>query len=238
MRFLNAGDAALVIEFGDQINQETLHQVSALDAAVQQLAKSGKLKGLVETVPTFRSLALMLDPLVTTPAQTASIIKRIEEPSGKDQSSGRHWCMPVHYSGKDAPDLDSLASATGLSQDAIIDLHQSTRYSVYMLGFQPGFAFMGDVDAAIQQPRRTEPRTRVPAGSVAIANQLTAIYPWESPGGWHLIGRCPIPLFDASLNPPALSPGNTQLWRIGAGLDASGKHARWQPDRYACHRMS
>jgi len=179
MRFLNAGDAALIIEFGDQINQETLHQVSDMDAVVQQLAQNGKLKGLIETVPTFRSLALMLDPLLTTPAETASIIRRIDKPSARDQSSQRHWCMPGHYAGADAPDLDSLATATGLNQDAIIDLHRSARYSVYMLGFQPGFAFMGDVDPAIQQPRRTEPRTRVPAGSVAIANQLTAIYPWE-----------------------------------------------------------
>jgi KipI family sensor histidine kinase inhibitor len=110
----------------------------------------------------------------------------------------------VVYGGEDGPDLVDVAHAGGLDPAAVIEAHAGVDYVVYMLGFLPGFPFMGDVPPALRLPRRSEPRVRVPAGSVAIATGLTAIYPWESPGGWHLLGRCPAPLFDPSLNPPAL----------------------------------
>ena len=102
-----------------------------------------------------------------------------------------------------------MASATGLSTEAVVQLHSGTEFGVYMLGFMPGFAFMGELPAALSVPRRREPRLRVPAGSVAITGSLSAIYPWESPGGWSLIGRCPVPLFDAAAATPALlAPGD------------------------------
>ncbi|MDJ0994517.1 MAG: carboxyltransferase domain-containing protein, partial [Dinoroseobacter sp.] len=106
-------------------------------------------------------------------------------------------------------DLSDLALDTGMSQSALVDLHAGTEVSVHMLGFLPGFAFMGDIAEPLRKPRRKEPRLRVPAGSVAVADRLTAIYPWESPGGWHLIGACPVPLFNAEATPPTLlSPGD------------------------------
>jgi KipI family sensor histidine kinase inhibitor len=115
----------------------------------------------------------------------------------------------VAYGGADGPDLEAAARATGLSPAEVVDLHAGTTYAVYMLGFLPGFAFLGDVAPALRLPRRAEPRTRVPRGAVAVAGQQTAVYPQESPGGWNLLGRCPVPLFDARRAPPALlAPGD------------------------------
>lgn len=114
------------------------------------------------------------------------------------------------YGGEFGADLADVASATGLSPDAVVQLHADTELSVYMIGFMPGFPFMGDLPSALDMPRRREPRLRVPAGSVAITGSLTAIYPWQSPGGWQLIGRCPVPLFDAAAATPSLlAPGDT-----------------------------
>src|SRR5690606_19723136 len=112
--------------------------------------------------------------------------------------------LPVCYEGEAAPDLAAVAATLGIRVDELIAAHSGTEYRVYMLGFLPGFPFMGDLPAHLRLPRRAQPRVRVPAGSVAIATGLTAIYPWESPGGWHLLGRCPVPLFDARRAAPAL----------------------------------
>jgi KipI family sensor histidine kinase inhibitor len=119
-------------------------------------------------------------------------------------STGKTLYLPVHYGEESGPDLESVATMTGLDKQQVIDLHQQTEFSVYMLGFLPGFAFLGDTPPELHLPRRAEPRVRVPAGSVAIAMQLTGIYPWDSPGGWHILGNCPVPLFDGNLDPPAI----------------------------------
>lgn len=202
---LPAGDRALVLEFGQEIDHETVQRIAALDRQLNGARQSGQLTGVIETVPTFRSLAILFDPLQTRPDTLLAQIRALEEPAVDDQTlAPRHWQIPVLHSPQAAPDLPSVANATGMSTDEVIALHQQTSFSVYMLGFLPGFAFMGQTPEALHLPRRGEPRTRVPAGSVAIANQLTGIYPWESPGGWHIIGHSPVPLFDARLNPPAL----------------------------------
>ena len=117
---------------------------------------------------------------------------------------GRHWRLPVCYEGEAAPDLAEVAATLGVDEAEVVALHSGTEYLVYMLGFLPGFPFMGDLPERLRLPRRSQPRVRVPAGSVAIATGLTAIYPWESPGGWHLLGRCPVPLFDARRASPSL----------------------------------
>ncbi|MGH3579714.1 MAG: 5-oxoprolinase subunit PxpB, partial [Mycobacterium sp.] len=121
----------------------------------------------------------------------------------------RLWRVPVCYQNELGPDLASVAERTGLGIDDVVALHVGTRYHVYMIGFVPGYPYMGDLPEALVLPRRVDPRIRVPPGSVAIATTLTAIYPLESPGGWHLIGTTPIPLFDAHASPPALfAPGD------------------------------
>jgi len=205
----DAGDAAFVLEFGAAIDPTLLARVGALDRHVRALQAQGRLDGLRETVPTFRSLALLFDPLVTSPrtllesiAGSASADAAAAEPE-RDEDS-RAWSLPVLYGGKHGPDLGELALEAGLSEADVVARHRDTPLAAYMLGFLPGFAFLGDIDPALRLPRRTVPRTRVPAGSVAVANALSAVYPWESPGGWHLIGHCPVPLFDATRSVPAL----------------------------------
>ena len=202
---LDAADGAVVIEFGRAIERELLARVSRLDRHVRALAEAGRLEGLREAVPTFRSLALLLDPLRTTPDELLRAIDAEPLAQEEDEAGGRRvWELPVRYGGEHGPDLEHLAEEAGLSVEEVIERHAGTPLAAYMLGFLPGFAFLGDIDPALRLPRRRSPRTRVPAGSVAVANSLSAVYPWESPGGWHLIGHCPVPLFDAGREVPAL----------------------------------
>lgn len=204
-RLLDAGDAAFTIEFGDVIDPALVAAVSALDAAVERERAAGRLPGLIETMPTFRSLTVFFDPLVTGRAALADALRPLLDVAAHAAPrDGRHWQLPVCYEGEAAPDLEDCAHALGIAADELVARHAATPWRVYMIGFLPGFPFMGDLPPALHRPRRSEPRLRVPAGSVAIAGGLSSIYPWESPGGWHLIGRCPVRLFDAGAEPPAL----------------------------------
>lgn len=210
VRLLDAGDAALTIEFGAAIDPRLVAAVNALDAAIARLHAAGGLPGLIEAMPTFRSLTLFYDPLVTGREAVMDALRPLlTGGEHDDDATGRSWRLPVCYEGEAAPDLAPAARAVGLGEDDVIALHSGTEYRVYMLGFLPGFAFMGDVPAPLRLPRRAEPRVRVPSGSVAIATGLTSVYPCESPGGWHLIGRCPLPLFDPRrASPSLLAPGD------------------------------
>ena len=210
-RLLDAGDGAVTIEFGDQITSQLVGRVAALDKLLQAARERGELAGVVETMPTFRSLTVLYDPLQSSRAALDPVLTALASQSeAAPAANGRRWRLPVCYGGEFGADLADVASATGLSPDAVVQLHADTELSVYMLGFMPGFPFMGDLPSALDMPRRREPRLRVPAGSVAITGSLTAIYPWQSPGGWQLIGRCPVPLFDAAAATPSLlAPGDT-----------------------------
>lgn len=202
---LDAGDSAVVLEFGSVIERRLLDRVSALDRVVRALADAGRLPGLVETVPTFRSLALLFDPLSTTPDTLIGTIGDASDlVADVGTSDGRDWLLPVLYGGEHGPDLKDVAKLTQLDPDEVIRQHTAVPLVSYMLGFLPGFAFLGDIAATLRLPRRDNPRVRVPAGSVAIANSLSAVYPWQSPGGWHLLGHCPVPLFSAERDEPAL----------------------------------
>ncbi|MCK2127938.1 5-oxoprolinase subunit PxpB [Thauera aromatica] len=204
-RILDTGDAALTIEFGSTIDPALLAAVNALDAAIRRLQQAGELAGVIETMPTFRSLAVFFDPLVTDrDALLAALPPLIAAAEHAPPAAGRRWRLPVCYEGEAAPDLAEFARTLGLDEAEVVALHSGNEYRVYMLGFLPGFPFMGDLPVPLRLPRRTQPRVRVPAGSVAVATGLTAIYPWESPGGWHLLGRCPVPLFDARRASPSL----------------------------------
>jgi KipI family sensor histidine kinase inhibitor len=200
MRFLSAGDRALVIEFGDTIDRR-------LSGAVLRLAASiaaADIPGIVETVPSFRSLLVHYDPLLTSRTELqrsiASLLDRAPEP----HRDARLWHIPFCAEAEFAPDLAEVARLAGLTPEDVVARHSAVRYHVYMLGFLPGFPYLGDLPAELALPRRADPRLRVPAGSIAIATSLTAIYPFESPGGWHLIGTTPIRLFDVARPRPAL----------------------------------
>ena len=200
VRFLSVGDRALAVEFGDTIDRRLSRQVLRLDRAV----RAAPPPGVVETVPTFRSLMVHYDPLATSRADLEQAITALVDGGEAADADARLWHIPVCYAGEFAPDLDEVARLAGLAADDVVALHSGRHYHVYMLGFLPGFPYMGDLPPQLALPRRADPRVRVAAGSVAIATALTAIYPYESPGGWHLIGATPIRLFDAARTPPAL----------------------------------
>lgn len=153
---------------------------------------------LVDLVPSYTTLLVTWDPLQTDyQAVRNRVMNCLSESDGRTKETvSRLHRIPVWYSTDSGPDLEAVADHAGVTVDEVIRIHSETRYQVYALGFAPGFAFLGETDERIAVPRKQTPRTRVPAGSVAIANRQTAIYPLESPGGWQLIGLSPVRLFD------------------------------------------
>lgn len=210
VRFLSAGDRALVVEFGDRVDRKLSEDVLRLDATIRSRA----LDGVIETVPTFRSLMIHFDPLVITRGKLERSIEGLLGDDSGSQIETRFWHIPVCYEGELAPDLAEVAQLTGLTPSDVVAMHSGTIYHVYMLGFLPGFPYLGDLPAELALPRRADPRVRVPPGSIAIATSLSAIYPYESPGGWHLIGATPLRLFDLDRPRPALlAPGDAVLFQ-------------------------
>lgn len=205
MRILPVGDAAFSVEFGPTIDPAANARAAALADALK-----GR-KGIVETVPSFRALLVIIDPLALSFTEATELAADLAAGLGEAPvPPGRTHRIAVRY---DGPDLEDAAQACGLSPQAFIDLHAGTPYRVHMLGFQPGFAYMAELPPVLRLPRRAEPRVCVPAGSVAVADSMTAIYPWDSPGGWHLIGSTDLVLFDQSREPPALfAPGDTVIF--------------------------
>jgi len=209
VRFLSAGDRALVVEFGDRVDRVLSGDVLRLNAAI----RSEPLTRVVETVPTFRSLMVYFNPLVTSRAELERAVQGLLHRERNARIAVTQWRIPVCYEDEFAPDLAEVARLSGLPPGEVAELHSGTRYHVYMLGFLPGFPYMGDLPPELALPRRADPRLRVPAGSISIATTLTAIYPYESPGGWHLIGATPIRLFDPERPRSALlAPGDAVIF--------------------------
>jgi inhibitor of KinA len=206
VRFLNCGDTALTVEFGATIDARINRKVLALTAALQAAA----LNGVVELVPTFRSLTIHYNPLETESLRLQEQIRPNIDDFDHAEVPGRRFQIPVCYEAAFGVDLTEVGKVTGLSSAQVIDCHSAPTYTVYAIGFLPGFPYLGGLREELVLPRRQSPRLVVPAGSVAIAMAMTGIYPLDSPGGWHLLGRTPVPLFDARQNPPVLfSPGDT-----------------------------
>jgi inhibitor of KinA len=223
LRFLPAGDRGLVVEFGDTVDRGLSGAVLQLQSALRAAA----LPGVVETVPTFRSLMVYFDPLATGRAALERLIEGLAERPAETAATRTLWRLPACYEPEFAPDLAEVAERTGLSPAEVVELHAGTRFHVYMIGFLPGFPYLGDLPPQLALPRRADPRVRVPAGSIAIATGLSAIYPHESPGGWHLIAATPVCLFDATLARPALlAPGDAVVFEpIAAAEFAAIKEA-------------
>jgi inhibitor of KinA len=204
-RLLPAGDTALVVEFGEAIDR----QISNLVIELARRLSEVRVEGIVETVPTFRSLMVYYDPVVLPAASLAGHIRELIQGLQGVPQSGRSWCLPACYDAHVAPDLHDVALRTGLSPAQVVERHSATTYHVYMLGFLPGQAYMGDVPIELALPRRENPRLKIPAGSLAIASTMTCIFPQETPCGWHLIGRSPVPLWEhGSLHAALLAPGD------------------------------
>lgn len=215
-RFLPGGDSALFMEFGSAISPEIGSKVRQTSLRVQ----SAQIMGVKEVVPTYRSLLVYFDPLAVT----------FEELTGKlellalEKESARLPLpkvskIPVLYGGEFGPDLDYVARYHAITPEEVVRIHTGTLYPIYMLGFMPGFAYLGGVSEKIATPRLTVPRVRVLAGSVGIAGTQTGIYPSDSPGGWQIIGRTPVKLFDPKREPPSLLEAGNYLGFFGVSAD-------------------
>jgi inhibitor of KinA len=198
-RFLHAGDTALVIEFGSSVDRRVSGQVLAL---AQKIAAAA-VPGVVETVPTFRSLMVHYDPLRVAHADLVRRLTPMLDALEPSERAGRRWRVPTCYHESLGLDVAEVAARTRLSVEQVVERHSATTFHVYMMGFLPGFPYLGDLPAELELPRRDSPRIKVPSGSIAIAMRQTAIYTLESPGGWHVLGRTPAPLWDLRRDPPA-----------------------------------
>lgn len=199
-RFLPLGDSAVTIVIGDGIARELSRDVLRVAGDLRLAA----LNGVSEVVPAYASLSLFYDPLVVTYAELLEQVKPLVAQSRYESSAvvePRTVHIPVHYDGEDLADV---AQRTGLTANEVIALHSERDYHVYIIGFVPGFAYLGELHPSLVLPRRSAPRKRVPAGSVAIAEAQTGVYPFSTPGGWHLIGRTEVKMFDATSTEPAL----------------------------------
>lgn len=206
---------ALLLRFGDGIDMATNARVHAAAGALRDAG----LPGITDIAPAYATLLLRFDPLAwDNGAAREAIIKALgpgirrddeQKPTASEHGATRVVEIPVCYGGECGPDIDAVAEHAGLSREEVIGRYAATEYTVAMLGFAPGFPYLLGLDASLHVPRRANPRTRVPAGSVAIGGAQTGIYPRELPGGWHLIGRTPLALFDPAREPPCLlAPGD------------------------------
>jgi KipI family sensor histidine kinase inhibitor len=199
-RVLPLGDSALTFEFGDRLDRVLNARVRALDRALAERP----FPGLRESVPTHRSLLVLYDPHRTGFEEVSHLLQERAAARTDEEARGRLVTVPTLYGGEEGPDLAEVARARGLSEAELIARHSAPEYVAFMLGFTPGFAYLGPLPDALETPRRATPRLRVPAGSVAIAGRQTGVYPVASPGGWSLLGRTSLRLFDPGAQPPAL----------------------------------
>ena len=206
-RVLPLGDSAITIEFGNEIDP----LINARAIAFAKAVVDQGWYGILDVVPTYRSVIVFFDPLQWSSSGLAKKLNVLPRPQpNKTGSNGTLHEIPVLYGGEWGPDLEEVATFAGLTPAQAIELHASTHYRVYMLGFSPGFPYLGLVPEPLAMPRRSTPRTKVPAGSVGIADRQTGIYPSATPGGWRLIGRTPISICRKTGSTPfLLRPGDS-----------------------------
>jgi len=223
-KFRPMGDRSLLVELGDEISP-------AINQSVQELFVGIDLQkpnGILELVPGYRSLLVICDPLVISLADLEQIIAEIHNDLDPSQlPEPRTVRIPVVYGDPYGPDLVEVAQYHHLSPEEVIAYHTQPIYRVYMIGFTPGYPYLGELPDAIATPRRNTPRTRVPRGSVGIAQKQSGIYSVDSPGGWQIIGWTPVPLFDPRRNPPSLlvMGDRVQFYTISAE-----EADQWQPE--------
>jgi inhibitor of KinA len=204
-RVVPLGDSCLSVVFEEKIDPDVNRRAVALAAAIERQSRAG----IRDVVPAYHTVAVYFDPLRVDRQELMRELGQKAESEGRSSTSdGALVEVPVHYGEDQGPDLSSVAAFAGCSEDEVVRIHTSRIYRVYMLGFLPGFAYLGSVDPRIAMPRLDTPRLKVPAGSVGIAGIQTGIYPCDTPGGWRIIGRTGVRTFDPAKSEPFLfEPG-------------------------------
>jgi KipI family sensor histidine kinase inhibitor len=208
----------LTIEFGDTIDPDLNGKVLALDDILRARAPVG----LVETVPTYRSLTIQFDPTVMDYDALTRLIEDETRELAPSNAVGKRWRIPVVYGGEYGIDLEDVAEQHGLTASQLIEIHTGAVYRIYMIGFLPGFAYLGGLDPRIATSRRTQPRLKIPGGSIMIGGSQAGIAPMEIPSGWHLLGRTPVRGYAPERDPVFLFAAGDEI--VFEPIDAS----RWE----------
>ncbi|MGM9427687.1 5-oxoprolinase subunit PxpB [Hydrogenophaga sp. MI9] len=214
-RLLPLGDSAWTVEFGQGVDAVTNARVMGLAASLAQARETDqRLSCIADVVPTFRSLTVHFDPWTTDAGALGRALLDLARQDTRVATTGHRWRLPVCFDADFAPDLARVCELRQLSRAQLIGQLLGATFRVYMLGFQPGFPYMGGLPPALNTPRLPSPRQKVPAQSVAIALDMCSVYPWESPGGWNLLGRTPVVLFDPNQagQPAMLAAGDEVAW--------------------------
>lgn len=212
---LALGDSAWTVQFGQTIDPQLHARVVALARRIAQLRNEDPvLQHICDVVPTFRSVTVHFSALDTDREVLGQRLLELAHNGQNETLQGRHWRLPACFDADMGPDLVPLAQTKGLHPRDVVERLLGSRLRVYMIGFLPGFPYMGGLPPDLAAPRLATPRQRVPAHSIAVAGEMCAVYPWDSPGGWNLLGRTPVNLFDLThvTEPAMLAAGDTVTW--------------------------
>ena len=210
----NIGDSAIVCDFGDEVNQTINKEVIKLFHFIKKQSELEKIEGILNCTPSYNKLVISFDLKKTNYKIVSDFINSAQFTNLNYTQEKKQWNIPICYDFE--MDLTNMSKKLKLDKEEIINIHTKSTYFIYMIGFVPGHPFMGDVDKKLFLNRLKTPRVRVPAGSVGIVEKFCNIYPYESPGGWNIIGRTPIKLFNSKddLNPCLLSPGDSVKFKL------------------------
>ena len=216
-KILPCGDSAVTIEFGDRIDPDINGMVLALDDVIRARAPAG----LLETVPTYRSLTVQFDPVETDYEALIRLVNEETQDLAPRKAVGRRWRVPVVYGGEFGSDLEDVAETHGMTPAQVIEIHSSAIYRIYMIGFLPGFTYLGGLDKRIATSRRVQPRAKIPSGTIMIGGEQAGIAPMDMPSGWHNLGLTPVRPYAPERDPVFLFAAGDEI--VFEPVDAS----RW-----------
>jgi inhibitor of KinA len=210
-KITNISDQGIICDFGEEVNKEINREVIGLFNYLKNKNEKEELQGIYNIIPSYNKLVVHFDLEKNSSQKIKDFIAAIDLKNSSIAQKNKTWTIPICYDDEFALDLENLTKSLKLSKDEIVNTHLQTEFYVYMIGFMPGHPYMGDLDKKLFTSRLQSPRIQVPIGSVAIAEKFCIIYPYQSPGGWNIIGRTSFKLFDTKnlTNPCLVSPGDT-----------------------------